>query len=101
MANPIRLRILEILDAGESSVGAISEAVGVTVGTVSRHLRLMRDSNVVATRKEGQVVYYRVRHHKIVECCRLVREVLIEDLTDYGRIASDYAATAPKPRSTR
>jgi DNA-binding transcriptional ArsR family regulator len=92
MANANRLRIIEVLKAGEASVGAVAEALGITVSAASQHLRLMRDNNVVAARKEGQTVYYRLRNPKVVECCQLVREVLIEDLQEQGRIARDFAA---------
>jgi DNA-binding transcriptional ArsR family regulator len=92
MANANRLRIIEALKPGEASVGAIAEALRCTISTASQHLRLMRDNNVVAARKEGQAVYYRLRNPKVVECCQLVRDVLIEDLQEQGRIARDFAA---------
>ncbi len=92
MANPTRLRIIEVLKAGEASVGAIADALDSTISTTSKHLRHMRDTNVLAARKDGQTVYYRVRHHKIVECCQLVRSVLIDDLQEQGRLAGDFAA---------
>lgn len=98
MANANRLRIIEALKAGEASVGAIAEALGCTVSTASQHLRLMRDANLVAARKDGQTVYYRLRSPKVVECCQLVREVLIEDLQEQGRIARDFAARGPVGR---
>jgi DNA-binding transcriptional ArsR family regulator len=91
MANPTRLRIIEVLKAGEASVGAIAESLGCTISTISKHLRHMRETNVLTARKDGQTVYYRVRHHKIVECCQLVRSVLIEDLQEQGRLARDFA----------
>lgn len=91
MANANRLRIIEALKSGEASVGGIAEAVGCTISTASQHLRLMRQHNLVAARKEGQTVYYRLRSPKVVECCQLVREVLIEDLQEQGRLARDFA----------
>ncbi|OFW66796.1 MAG: hypothetical protein A2Z12_08815 [Actinobacteria bacterium RBG_16_68_21] len=101
MANPIRLRILDVLATGEASVGEISERIGVAIGTVSRHLRGMRDANVLATRREGRAIYYRVRHHKIVECCHLVRQVLIEDLAEQGRIGEGLTAHERTTRPAR
>lgn len=95
MGNANRLRIIEVLKAGEASVGAIAEALGCTISTASQHLRLMRDANLVAGRKDGQAVYYRLRSPKVVECCQMVRNLLIEDLQAQGRIASDYADLGP------
>jgi ArsR family transcriptional regulator len=95
MGNANRLRIIEVLKVGEASVGAIAEALGCTVSTASQHLRLMRDANLVAGRKDGQTVYYRLRSPKVVECCQMVRSLLLEDLQQQGRIAKDYAALGP------
>jgi DNA-binding transcriptional ArsR family regulator len=55
----------------------------------------MRDANLVAGRKDGQTVYYRLRSPKVVECCQMVRNLLIEELQEQGRIASDYAVLGP------
>lgn len=99
MANANRLRIIEALKGGEASVGAIAEALGCTVSTVSQHLRLMRHHSLVASRKEGQAVYYRLRSPKVVECCQMVREVLIEDLQEQGRLARDYSTRRTAGRS--
>jgi DNA-binding transcriptional ArsR family regulator len=95
MANSNRLRIIEALKAGEASVGAIAEALGCTVSTASQHLRLMRDANLLAARKDAQTVYYRIHSPKIVECCQMVRQVLIDDLQEQGRMAQDFAAREP------
>jgi len=37
-------------------------------------------------------VYYRLRSPKVMECCQMVREVLIEDLQEQGRLAKDFVA---------
>jgi ArsR family transcriptional regulator, virulence genes transcriptional regulator len=87
MAHPKRLAILETLEDGEVSVGEIAEALGSSISTVSQHLRLMKDKSVVVARKDGQTVYYRLRNPKIVACCKMIREVLLEDLTEHGRMA--------------
>ena len=91
MANPTRLRIIEVLKAGEASVGAIAETLGCSVSTASRHLSQMRTNNVLSARKEGQTVFYQVRQRKIIECCQLVRDVLIADLQEQGQVARDFA----------
>jgi DNA-binding transcriptional ArsR family regulator len=95
MGNANRLRIIEVLKVGEASVGAIAEALGCTISTASQHLRIMRDANLVSPRKDGQTVYYRLRSPKVVECCQMVRNLLIDDLQAQGRIARDYAALGP------
>jgi DNA-binding transcriptional ArsR family regulator len=92
MANAKRLQILETLEAGEISVGAIAETLGCSISSASQHLRLMRDEGIVASRKDGQTVYYHLSAPKLVECCHMVREVLIEALREQGRMAEDFDA---------
>ncbi len=55
-----RHRILELLRAGELPVGEIARKVGVTQPAASQHLRALRDAGLVADRREGQFVYYRL-----------------------------------------
>lgn len=90
MANARRLAIVEILKRGESSVGDIASALGSSVSAASQHLRLMREKNVVVARKEGQTVFYRLRDPKMVKCCHMIRELLIEDLVARGRLAAGF-----------
>ena len=90
MANAKRLAIVEMLSDGEKSVGSIAGALESTVSAISQHLRNMKDKNVVATRKEGQTVYYRLKNPKIIKGCHLVREILLEDLESQGRMARSY-----------
>jgi ArsR family transcriptional regulator, virulence genes transcriptional regulator len=88
MAHPKRLAILESLHDGERSVSAISEEVGASITTVSQHLRLLRDKNVVETRKDAQTVYYRLRDPRMIQACNLIREVLLDGIKAQGDFAA-------------
>ncbi len=90
MGNPKRLAILEILQDAEKSVSEIAETLGVSISTVSQHLRLMKDRNVVSTRRDGQVVYYSLKHPELVHASHLIRKVLLDDLKQRGGIAREY-----------
>ena len=46
--------------AGEASVGALTEAVELSQSALSQHLAKMRDDGLVATRRDGQIIYYRI-----------------------------------------
>jgi DNA-binding transcriptional ArsR family regulator len=58
MANPKRLVVLCTLLAGERSVGDLAEIVGLSSAALSQHLGKMRALRLVATRREGQTIYY-------------------------------------------
>lgn len=60
MANRNRLMILCQLIAGERSVGDLAESLGVRASTMSQHLALLRKDGLVATRRDGQTVWYTV-----------------------------------------
>ena len=74
IGHPSRLAILELLDErGEMTVTEIYEALGIEQPVASQHLRLMRDKEIVAARREGTNVWYRVQDEKVprvLECIR-------------------------------
>lgn len=81
-----RLRIMWFLGLDERNVGEIARYVGITTQNVSQHLRMMRDRGAVVSRREGNVVYYRVSNPKFLEGARLIREGLIEVLDQMSDI---------------
>lgn len=46
--------------------GDIARAIGLSAATTSEHLRILADAGLVMSRREGNVVYYRLRNHKLV-----------------------------------
>lgn len=61
LANDTRLRILHaIARGGEASVTAIGNEIGASTQSVSNHLQRMADQRIVATRRDGNRIYYRL-----------------------------------------
>jgi ArsR family transcriptional regulator, virulence genes transcriptional regulator len=89
-ANPRRIMIINILGEEEMSVGAIAEALDLPIPNVSQHLRVMKDRNVVASRKEGQTVYYRMTNPKFGQCCKIIRTAIIEELAKNGELLEEH-----------
>ncbi len=56
--DPTRVRILLALDVGEMCVCDISETLGMSMSAVSHQLRMLRDAQLVRSRKVGRSVYY-------------------------------------------
>ena len=81
-SNPTRLLIMEILRDGERSVGDLVQELEVQQATVSRHLSALRQRGIVAPRREGSSIYYRLTNPKIAMACDIVREVLLEQLEE-------------------
>ena len=61
MASEHRLLLLCRLIEGEASVGALAEHAGMAQSATSQHLAKMRGEGLVATRREAQSIYYRLR----------------------------------------
>jgi len=90
LSNPKRLHILDLLAEEEQSVEALTRALGVPKSNVSQHLALMRQANIVETRKDGQSVYYRVTNPKVIQACRLMKEVLAEQFSQTQKLVEAF-----------
>ncbi|WP_374570621.1 ArsR/SmtB family transcription factor [Phenylobacterium sp.] len=60
MANEHRLLVLCALRGGELSVGQLAELVGLSQSALSQHLARLRSDRVVATRRQGQTIFYSI-----------------------------------------
>ena len=66
LANEKRLLVVCLLAiAGEMSVGALAEAVGLSQSALSQHLARLRADGLVTTRREAQVLYYRISDPRV------------------------------------
>jgi len=79
-SNPVRLELLDLLGKGEKSVGELTELTGLSQANVSQHLAIMRFKGVVAARKEGKNVYYRVADLRITKAFEIIRSVIAEKM---------------------
>ena len=61
MSAPHRLEILCILSEGEQSVLKLADRLGVSQPGISQHLKKLKDSDLVETRRDGQTIYYRLK----------------------------------------
>lgn len=72
LASPQRLRILRTICEGERSVSEIVSLTQASQPNVSQNLALMYRHGVVARRRDGNQIYYRVKNELIVDLCRTV-----------------------------
>ncbi len=71
-----RMEILEILRRGEKSVCKLVEELGVDQSVVSRHLKTLKESGIVDSRKKGVSVYYRIVDKGVLKVIDLITELL-------------------------
>lgn len=81
MANECRLLVLCYLaEAGELSVGQLTDRVGLSQSALSQHLARLREEGLVATRKEAQTVFYRVCDPKAEQVLGLLHQIFCPEL---------------------
>jgi ArsR family transcriptional regulator len=68
LANERRLMILcRLVEWGEANVGALADAVGLSQSALSQHLAKMRQEGLVAFRRDGQTLWYRIAEPRLEE----------------------------------
>jgi ArsR family transcriptional regulator len=88
LANPKRLEIIYALKEGELSAGELVKRLGIPKANVSQHLAILRQRRVVVSRRDGVNIYYSIANPKIVQACALMREMLMEQIKEDGRLVS-------------
>jgi ArsR family transcriptional regulator len=71
LGHPVRLRIVQYLAEGERRVSEIQAQTGLTQPATSQQLRILADKNILARRREGNVIYYGIANEfiwKILDC---------------------------------
>ena len=91
LAHPVRLAILHTLRDGEKTVNDLAEIVGVHQSNLSQHLALMRQRQILKTRKQGANIYYSVSNPDINKACDMVRAVLLEQLRQKQELSKKYS----------
>jgi len=74
VAHPVRLRIIDILEQGERSVNELSRLLNTAQPYTSQQLNLMKSKGILASRRDGNLMYYRVAHPSVVKVIHCVRQ---------------------------
>ena len=81
LANPDRLLLLCQLAEGEMSVGELEASLGILQPTLSQQLGVLREEGLVATRREGKQIHYRIASPQALA----VLQVLYEQFCDRSK----------------
>lgn len=95
-SNAKRLEILSLLRDGEVSANSLLSKTGLSKANLSQHMGLLRSKGVVVARRKGLNIYYRISNPKIIQACDLMREVLLEQLSDKGKLVKELQRTTSK-----
>ncbi len=89
MANATRLVLVEELSRNEKTVGALTELVDLDISTVSRHLLILRHAGIVACKRNGNQILYRLRTPCVLNFFDCVEKVLNGDDESSDTCSSD------------
>ncbi len=81
MSETTRLLILRMLKAGPRSVGELVELLDTSQANISRQLKILHDSHLLAREKKGNKVIYSISEPMVLEMCNLVCEKLNRDIS--------------------
>jgi len=87
LAEPTRLKLLSLLGERPRAVKDLVEATGERQAKISQHLTIMRQRGIVRTQRVGTEVHYRLADPRILEACRITREVLLQQLLQQASLA--------------
>lgn len=91
MASPKRLELLELLGQGEKSVEQLAKELSIEVKLASAHLKVLKEARLVATRKEGTFVFYRLAASDVASLYVAMRECATEHLLELKAALHDLA----------
>jgi DNA-binding transcriptional ArsR family regulator len=72
LADPTRIRLLDRLHDGEATVTELTNVAGTTQQNVSKQMLLLLQAGVVARRRDGNFIYYRIADEAVFELCATV-----------------------------
>jgi rhodanese-related sulfurtransferase/DNA-binding transcriptional ArsR family regulator len=85
-----RLEILELLAQTERSVEALAQRADLSIANASQHLRLMRRAGLLASRRDGQRVLYRLRDPVVLELAAALRRVAERNVAEIRALIDGY-----------
>jgi len=91
LAQPTRLKILELLRNGERCICEIVPAINGEQSNISRHISLMQKSHLVTTRKDGVKVMVKVSDPKVFEILDRISLLLKKQIVETGKLIHKFS----------
>jgi len=101
LGSPHRLELIELLAQSERTVESLANETGMSMANASQHLQSLRDAGLVASRKQGLFVHYRLADDSVFALSKALRTVGERRLADIERLVRDHfgARSDPEPVS--
>ena len=86
LANPARLEIIEMLSQGEKSVEGIVQTTNLSIANASQHLQVLKNNNIVKSRKEKQYVYYSLVNIEFLSLYQHITKYATHEIAELEKI---------------
>jgi len=90
LASGRRIELLDVLANGERTVEGLARQSGLSVANASQHLQVLRQAGLVATRRDGTSIHYRLAAPEVFELWRALRTLAATRLAEVERLAAAY-----------
>jgi len=90
LAHAHRLELLEQLAQGERSVETLAQRTGLSIANASQHLQQMRRASIVANRRDGKFVYYRLADDAVLDLLAALRRIAERNVAEVERLVRSY-----------
>ena len=92
LADPTRILILYALDEQPRNVTELTNELGITQPTTSRHLKILRDRGLVNTTRQGVSITYHLTDKRLIQALDLLRSVLRDHITHSANLMQEIEA---------
>lgn len=89
LASPVRIRLLEELRGGPTTVGDLQQRLGLDSSNVSQHLALLRAQGAVMTRRDGNKIWYAVADKRIFNILDAARAIFENQVKASTRLLAE------------
>jgi rhodanese-related sulfurtransferase/DNA-binding transcriptional ArsR family regulator len=90
MGNPHRLEIMDLLGTGEKTVEEIASDTNLSIANASQHPQILKSSNLVVIRRQGNFIFYRLSDEKIYRSLQTIRQLGLEHIAELERVIKDF-----------
>ncbi len=90
MAHAHRLELVEQLAQGERNVEVLAERTGLSIANASQHLQQMRRTGIIAWRRDGKFVFYRLADESVLDLLAALRRIAERNSAEVERVIRTY-----------
>ncbi len=87
LSNPKRLEIINLLRNRERSVNELVKLAKISQSNISQHLAILRQNNIVFTRRKGKKIYYKLAYPEMIKACDIMKKILFKQIKKNSRFA--------------